>query len=231
MTNWKIPALAALAGGLIGSGGTVAWQQAHGDAFAVAHVVAHPDLLSQAIDRYQQGEAKGTVAANRAAILTPFAGAVAGNPQGDVTLVEYYDYNCGYCRASLPMIRQLIAADPRLKVVFRELPILAESSRAAARMSLLAATQGKFNAFHDTLYAGGRVTDETIAAAARSAGVDTSKLAAATPRIDAEIRSNLETAAKLGVNGTPSWVVGDRMLAGALPIEELQRAIAEARPS
>jgi protein-disulfide isomerase len=129
----------------------------------------------------------------------------------------------------LPAIRQLVAEDPRLRVVFRELPILAESSRSAARISLVAAAQGKFNAFHDALYAGGRVSDATIAAAARTAGVDTGRLAALAPRIDAEIARNMETAARLGVTGTPSWVVGDRVLSGALPVEELKRAIAAAR--
>ncbi len=230
MTNWKIPALAAMLGGLVGGGAVLAFAPARGDGEAVrAYLLAHPEVLPEAMQRLEQRQAEGTVAANRPAIVTPFPGAVAGNPQGDVTLVEYYDYNCGYCRASLPMIRQLVAEDPKLRIVFRELPILAESSRAAARMSLLAAMQGRFNAFHDALFAGGRVTDDSIAAAARTAGVDTTKLAAATPRIDTEIRRNMETAAKLGVNGTPSWVVGNRMLAGALPIDELKRAIAEAR--
>jgi protein-disulfide isomerase len=222
-------AAAALLGGLVGGGAVVAWAGPAGGAAVRDYLLAHPEVIPEAMQRLQQREAAGSVTANRAAIVTPFGNAWAGNPQGDVTLVEYYDYNCGYCRASLPLVRELVRRDPKLKIVFRELPILADSSRSAARISLAAAAQGKFNAYHDALFAGGRVTDASIAAAARTAGVDTSKLAALAPRIDAEIARNLETAAKLGVSGTPSWVVGDRVLAGALPIEELERAIAEVR--
>ena len=96
-------------------------------------------------------------------------------------------------------------------------------------MSLLAASQGKFQAFHDALYAGGPVSDATIAAAAKAAGVDTSKMAAFQPQADAEIARNLEAAGRLGLTGTPSWIVGNRILSGALPVEQLQKAIADAR--
>jgi protein-disulfide isomerase len=226
MNRWLYP-LMALAGGLVGAGAVAALDRP-GDEVR-DYLLAHPEVIPEAMQKLQEREAGRSVSANRAAITTPFGSAFAGNPKGDVTLVEYYDYNCGYCRASLPAIRQLVAEDPRLRVVFRELPILAESSRSAARISLVAAAQGKFNAFHDALYAGGRVSDATIAAAARTAGVDTGRLAALAPRIDAEIARNMETAARLGVTGTPSWVVGDRVLSGALPVEELKRAIAAAR--
>ncbi len=234
MKSWLVPAAAALAGGVIGGGAVLALADARGSSGSGdvrAYLLAHPEVIPEAMQRLQQKEAGGAVAANRAAIVTPFGSAWAGNPQGDVTLVEYYDYNCGYCRASLPLIRQLIARDPKLRVVFRELPILTESSRSAARVSLAAAAQGKFAAFHDALYAGGRVSDQSIAAAARTAGVDTASLAALAPRIDAEIGRNMDIAGKLGLSGTPSWVVGDRILSGALPIEELEAAIAEARRS
>jgi len=226
MNRWLYP-LMAVAGGLVGAGAVAALDRP-GDEVR-DYLLAHPEVIPEAMQKLQEREAGRSVSANRAAITTPFGSAFAGNPKGDVTLVEYYDYNCGYCRASLPAIRQLVAEDPRLRVVFRELPILAESSRSAARISLVAAAQGKFNAFHDALYAGGRVSDATIAAAARTAGVDTGRLAALAPRIDAEIARNMETAARLGVTGTPSWVVGDRVLSGALPVEELKRAIAAAR--
>ncbi len=230
MKTWLIPAAAGVLGAVVGGGTMLAVAQdraAGGD--VRAYLLAHPEVIQEAMQRLQQKEAGSAVAANRAAIVTPFGNAWAGNPQGDVTLVEYYDYNCGYCRASLPTIRQLVERDPKLRVVFRELPILAESSRSAARISLAAAAQGRFAAFHDALYGNGRVSDDSIAAAARTAGVDTAGLPALAPRIDAEIARNMEVAGKLGLSGTPSWVIGDRVLSGALPIEELERAIAEAR--
>lgn len=230
MKSWILGAV-ALGGGLVGAGAMwAAGPAARGDEVRT-YLLAHPEVIPEAMQKLQEREAGKSVAANRAAIETPFGSAVAGNPKGDVTLVEYYDYNCGYCRASLPAIRQLVASDPKLRVVFRELPILAPNSRDAARMSLLAASQGKFTAFHDALYGGGRVTAESIAAAARSAGVDTGRLQSLTPRFDAEIASNLDTAGKLGMSGTPSWVIGDRVLSGALPVAELERAVAAARAS
>lgn len=228
MTGWLMTAAAGLLGGLVGGSAVLAIAPATGVEVR-AYLLDHPEVIPEAMQRLQQRETAGSVAANRAAIVTPFGSAWTGNPQGDVTLVEYYDYNCGYCRASLPLVRELTRRDPKLKVVFRELPILAPSSRAAARMSLLAAMQGKFDAFHDALFAGGRITDASIAAAAKAAGVDTGKLAAATPRIDAEIARNMDTAARIGVTGTPAWVIGNEVLSGALPIEEMQRAIAAAR--
>ena len=156
-----------------------------------SYLLAHPEVLPEAMDRLHDNQTGQVVAANREAILTPVGSAWAGNPHGDVTLVEYYDYNCGYCRASLPTIRQLLASDPNIRIVYRELPVLAESSNAAARMSLAAAAQGKFLGFHDALYASGPVSDQTIAAAARTAGVDPARAAAYTPQADAEIARNL----------------------------------------
>ena len=223
-------ALVAVAGGLIGGGAVhMLGDRANSGEAVRTYLLAHPEVLPEAMAKLQARDSGKSVAANRAAITTPFGSAYAGNPRGDVTLVEYYDYNCGYCRASLPAIRQLVANDPKLRVVFRELPILAPTSRDAARMSLLAAVQGKFAGFHDALYGGGRVTPESIAAAAARAGVDTGQLAALTPKLDAEIAGNLEMAGRLGFTGTPSWVVGDQVLSGALPPEELAKAIAAAR--
>lgn len=190
------------------------------------YVLANPELIPQAMQKLQERESGRAVAANRARVETPYAGAVMGNPNGDVTLVEFFDYNCGYCRASLPTIDRLVKSDPKLRVVFRELPILAEESRDAARASLAAAKQGRFAAFHEALYAGGQVSAQSIAAAARQSGVDLSKIP---DEADTEIAGNLQLAAKLGISGTPAWVVGDKLLSGALPFDRMQEAIAEVR--
>jgi protein-disulfide isomerase len=200
------------------------------------YMLSHPEIIPQAMQKLQdrevaqqQNEAVKVVAANAHAILEPFGSAWAGNPKGDVIAVEYFDYNCGYCRASLPAIDQLIASDPKVKVVFRELPILSEASGVAAKLSLAAADQGKFKTFHDALYAGGPLTSESIAAAARAAGLDMAKAAAFAPKARAEIASNLELAHKMNMTGTPSWIIGDRIVSSALPLEELQKAVAAAR--
>ena len=235
MSRFTLP-LTALLGGLIGAG--LVWSAEHvalpggADQARIERVVhdyvlAHPEIIPQAMQALQERQSGETVAANRDAIVTPFGSAWAGNPKGDVTLVEYFDYNCGYCRASLPMIADLLKRDPNLRIVYRDLPILSDESRVAARASLAAAQQGKFLGFHDALYAGGPVSDASIKAAAAKAGVTLAALD--TNTIDAEIAKNMQTAAKLGMNGTPSWVVGNRVLSGALPVEELEKAIAAAR--
>ena len=190
------------------------------------YVLANPELIPQAMQKLQERDAAKAVAASRGAIEQPYAGAWIGNPKGDVTLVEYYDYNCGFCRATLPVLQKLVDADPQLRIVFKELPVLSEQSRVAARVALAAAQQNKFKPFHDALYAAGPVSDATIAAAGRTAGVNV----AAIPRdADATIRRNLDVAAKLGITGTPSWVVGEQVMTGALPIDQLQAAIVRAR--
>jgi len=190
------------------------------------YVLANPELLPEAMQKLQDRETGGLIATSRRAIETPIGSAWAGNAKGDVTVVEYYDYNCGYCRAIVPTIDQLVAGDPKLRIVYRELPILAESSRDAARASIQAAEQGRFARFHQALYAAGPVTTQTIAAAARAARVDLSKPSA---RADEEVAENLAVASRLGMTGTPSWVIGDRVLSGALPLDQLKDAVAAAR--
>ncbi|WP_404371858.1 DsbA family protein [Sphingomonas sp. MMS24-J45] len=200
------------------------------------YILAHPEILPEAMQKLQDREtadrgnrAAMVAAQNRQAIETPFAGAWAGNPNGDVTLVEYFDYNCGYCRASLPAIAALLKSDPKIRIVYRDFPILAQSSVDAAKMSLAAAEQGKFQAFHDALYAGGPVTAQSIATAAQRAGLDMARAAAFAPRAQEEIAANEAMAQKLGLTGTPSWVIGRKVVSSALPLEELQKAIAAAR--
>ncbi len=235
MNRWGLPAI-ALAGAAVGGGAMIGY-----DHFAapdgasrtriegVVHdyVLAHPEIIPEAMRRLQDRENGSIVAANRAAIVEPFGSAWAGNPKGDVTVVEYFDYNCGYCRASLPVVEQLLKDDLGIRLVYRDFPILAPSSRDAARASLAAARQGKYRAFHDALYAAGPVSSATIAATAVRTGVDVSHVDDAA--IDGELAKNMATAQKLGLTGTPSWVIGDRVLSGAMPLDELKRAIATAR--
>jgi protein-disulfide isomerase len=224
-------------GALFGAGGTwLAERVAPGELGPVdkarigaevrAYILANPDVIPQAMQRLRDRETGQLVAGSRSAIEAPIGSAWAGNPSGDVTVVEYYDYNCGYCRAVLPIVEQLIKSDPKVRVVYRELPVLAPSSRDAARASIQAAEQGKFARFHQALYGAGRVTTASIAAAAKAAGVDLTKPSA---RADREIAQNLAVAGKLGMSGTPSWVIGNRVVSGALPLDQLQEAVATAR--
>jgi len=133
-------ALVAIAGAALGAGGMTLWNTSGPVANRPAiervvhdYLMAHPEVIPAAMQRLQEQESAKAVAGIGSEVTRPFGGAWAGNPRGDVTVVEYYDYNCGYCRASLPTLRQLVKSDPDVRIVFRELPILAASSRAAAR--------------------------------------------------------------------------------------------------
>lgn len=195
------------------------------------YVLAHPEIIPQAMQKLQDQQVGALVAANRGAIVDPVGSAWAGNPKGDITLVEYFDYDCGYCRASLPMLAELVKDDPNLRIVFRDYPVLTEESGTAARWSVAAAKAGKFEAFHQALYARGPVSDATIVAAAKASGLDPAKLrtAAADPSVDQEIAKNLTIGRELGMSGTPSWVIGDRVISGAQSIDRMKQLIADAR--
>lgn len=193
------------------------------------YLMTHPEVIPEAMAALEARESGKVVAGNRKAIETPVGDAWIGNPNGDVTVVEFFDYNCGYCRASLPVITALVKADPNVKVVFRELPILSQASYDAAKLSYAAARQGKFRRFHDPLYAAGRVTPESMAATAKAAGVDLAAAKASEGAAEAEVKRNVQLARELKTSGTPTWVVGDRVLIGMQPLETLQDAVKAAR--
>jgi protein-disulfide isomerase len=190
-------------------------------------LLANPTVLSETVDALHNSQIEPVLAENRADIETPFATSWKGAAKPEVTLVEFFDYACPYCKASNPAIDQLLKEDKGLRVVYRELPILGPDSVTAARLSLAASKLGRFAQFHDTLWATGRPAPETNAAAAQAAGI-----AAAPPQdpeIEAELTRNQKLAGKLGATGTPLFVVGDKVMNGAVGYETLKQAIAEAR--
>jgi protein-disulfide isomerase len=195
------------------------------------YILSHPDILPEAMERLHTQDVAARIAAERSALETPFAGAVLGNPAGAVTLVEFTDYACGYCRQSASEVRALAAAHPDLRIVVRELPILRPASDAAARMALAAARQSRYAAFHEAMFAASRPDPASIEAAARTAGVEpaAARAFAAGSEAQAEISRNLALASRLGINGTPAWVVGNRLLIGAVGRDRLEEAIAAAR--
>lgn len=189
------------------------------------YILEHPEILPEAMERLQAREASKVVVANRKLIETPYAGAWEGNPAGDVVLVQFFDYACRFCRASLPDIDRLLKEDPKLRIVYREMPVLGPESTATAELSLRVAKTGRYAAFHRAAY-GARPDAATRARLAQSFGID--------PKIkdadaEAEIASNLQLQNALRLTGTPSWIVGDKVLAGAVGYDALKAAIAEAR--
>lgn len=228
-------ALTALAGGvggwLWGSRSTAPTDKAAIEQVVRDYLLEHPEILPEAMQRLQQREAQKQLASAGDDLEKAFPGAVLGNPAGSVTLVEFTDYACGYCRASMPEVEALIAANPDLKVVIRELPILSPASADAARWALAAAEQGRFEAFHKAMFSAGRPDGQSIEQAARAAGLDLERArrTAAEPQVEAELKQNLTFAQQLRIDGTPAFVVGDQMMAGAVGREVLQNAIDEAK--
>lgn len=232
----SIALVGAGAGWLIGSHSLSGNQVASGDKAAIEQVVRsyileHPEILPEAMERLRAREDAKALASVSDVVKTPFPGAILGNPNGTVTLVEFTDFACTYCRQSVADVEALIAANPDLKVVIRELPILSPQSADAARMALAAAEQGRYLAFHRAMFALGRPDAQTITAAARQAGLDLERASRfiADPKVEAEINRNLDIARQLGFTGTPAWVVGDAMLSGAVGQAQLAQAIEEAR--
>lgn len=222
----------AVAGGVIGSLLTAALLLFVAPQFLSGRIVregmlADPAILTETVDALRDQQYAPVLAANRAAIETPFASSWRGAAKPDVTLVEFYDYACPYCKASNPHIDRLVEEDKGLRVVYRELPILGPNSVAAARLALAASKAGRFQQFHDALWKAGRPAPATITAAASAAGI------AAAPQNDpaaeAELKRNFQLAGQLGATGTPLFVVGDRVMNGAVGYETLKQAIAETR--
>lgn len=202
------------------------------------YLLENPEILVEVSERLQarqaakaETDARKALAKEGGGVTQSFAGAWAGNPQGDVTVVAFLDYNCGYCRASLPAIAELVRRDAKVRVVYREYPVLGEESVLAARWALAAAEQGKFKPFHEALYAAGRANQASIAAAAAVAGLDTGRAAQAleSRAITGELDANHAIGQRLGMSGTPAWVVGKRVIHGAQEYAQLAEAVADAR--
>jgi thiol-disulfide isomerase/thioredoxin len=222
----------AIAGGVIGSLLTAALLIFAMPQFVAGRIVRQgmlhdPQILPDTADALRDAQFAPVLAANRTALETPFGSSWKGASKPDVTLVEFFDYACPYCKASNPAVDRLLQEDKGLRVVYRELPILGDNSVAAARLSLAASKAGRFAKFHDTLWAAGRPAPETIALASSAAGIPPQP--AKDPAVEAELRRNFQLAGQLGATGTPLFVVGDRVMNSAVGYDILKKMIADAR--
>jgi protein-disulfide isomerase len=192
-----------------------------------AGILADPQILVDAGEALRDQQYAPVLAEHRAEIETPFATSWKGSAKPEVTLVEFFDYACPYCKASNPAIERLISEDPGLRVVYRELPILGQESVEAARLSLTASKAGRFAQFHDALWQAGRPSPDTLAAASQAAGM--AATAAGSADIEAELKKNFQLAGALGATGTPLFVIGNRVINSAVGYDELKKAVEEAR--
>ncbi len=196
------------------------------------YILEHPEIIPEAMTRLQNREVTQLLESNRKEIETPFASAAAGNPKGDVSVVVFFDYACPYCRQGHADVQKIAAGDSNVRIVYRDFPVLSPASDEAAMASLSAAQQGKYRQFHDAMFESpGKVAHERTIAIVRTAGLDEMRTARdlAAPALKAEVKKNLELGRALGLTGTPSYVIGNRILSGAVGYDKLKEAIAEAR--
>ncbi|MDE1903840.1 MAG: thioredoxin domain-containing protein [Alphaproteobacteria bacterium] len=199
----------------------------------------HPEAVMDALKAGQQraddaraAAAKKVIAARRDELLHDPNSVVAGNPNGDVTLVEFFDYRCPYCKAIEPSLEALIKEDSNLRVVYKEFPILGPTSVVASRVAIAARQQGKYAEFHDRMMAlKGNIDNDAVMKVAAASGLDIAKLkrdmtAASIGQI---IQRNYALAEALGIDATPALVIGDQLTMGAVDIDGLRQLIADAR--
>ncbi len=205
------------------------------------YVKNNPEILVDALKSLrekQEGKQKArsqTVLTSRRPELendpaTPFG----GNIKGNVTVVEFVDYQCGYCKRVRPVVEELLRGDGNIRIVFKELPILGAPSVIAARAALAAWKQshGGYNKFHFALMATkGKLSEDKIMAVAAKSGLDVERLRRdmAAPEIDEALQKNFRLAEDLGIRGTPAFVIGKRLVPGAIDLKAFQKLIAEAR--
>lgn len=198
-----------------------------------------PSILRDAVAALQSEEGSREEAAGHAAIgasrqelLHDSRDAVAGNPSGDITIVEFYDLRCPYCRHMQPVLDQLLHQNPRLRLVLKDMPVLGAASRLGARALLAAERQGGYLKLFQRLMHSGPPTEGSLQADAQALGLDWARMQREMeePAIQDKIDANLALARRLHVDGTPAFIVGDRLIPGEVELADLQHAIGAAHP-
>ncbi len=203
------------------------------------YLKAHPEVIVEALQGMQQRQreaqrqqAQQALAAHREQLLRDASSPVGGNTRGDVTVVEFFDYACPHCKTVGASVRQLLREDPKIRLVYKELPVLGEASVTAARGARAANAQGKSQPFHEALMAApGALSEAGVFEAAAKVGLDVARLKTdmAKPEVTATIESNYKLAQALGITGTPAFVIGDGLAPGAIPLARLKDMVARAR--
>lgn len=202
------------------------------------YMVSHPEDVVAALEAYQRqqqdAEMKGfqeKLAKRRADIFDDTA-PFAGNPKGDVTVVEFFDYNCGYCHKAVDDIVALLEQDKNVRVIFMDLPILSPASHDAARWALAAGKQGKYYEYHVALMKfSAPKGDEAYEKIGKDVGLDTEKLRkdADSKEVRERIEKNISLSSDVGIRGTPAFVIGDSLSPGYIGLDNLKKAVEDAR--
>jgi len=203
------------------------------------YLLANPEIVMEALeelDRRVEARAEAdraqALAESREQLERDPASPVLGNPDGDVVVVEFFDYQCGYCKQVAEPLRRLLEEDAGVRLVMKEFPILGPASVQGARAALAAARQGLYEEFHWALMGHrGQLSEARVLEIAEASGLDVTRLRAdmRDPAIEEKLRNNYRLAESLDIRGTPAFVVGGTLLPGAVPLERLRQVVAEAR--
>ncbi len=203
------------------------------------YLMQNPDVLIEALraaedkaNRDADVKAAQVLRDRRREVFDDPATPVGGNPQGDVTIVEFFDYRCPYCKQVQPSLQTLLDQDRKLRFIYKEMPVLGAPSVVAAHAALAARLQGKYEAFHTTMMATkGQITNDVVYQVAASVGLDVDRLKRdmAAPEIDQAVKANLALATALDIHGTPGFIIGDHIVPGAIDLDALKNLIAEVR--
>src|SRR6202047_4114861 len=207
------------------------------------YLIAHPEVLEEAMAELNKRQAvaeaekhEASVATNAETIFNSPRGVTLGNKDGDVTFVEFFDYNCGYCKRAMTDMLDLMKADPKLKVVLKEFPVLSAGSVEAAQVAVAVRMQDptgkKYLDFHQKLLGGRGAADKARAmAVAKEVGLDMGRLEKdlASAEVKNTLEENFKLAEAMGMNGTPSYVIGKQVVVGAVGLDGLKEKIGIAR--
>ena len=204
-----------------------------------SYLLEHPEVIIESLEKFEQKQRAARDQASADALasrkdelynhpMTP----VTGNPKGDVTIVEFFDYQCGYCKRAMQTVLEVQKEDPSVRIVWKELPILGPASEFAARAAMAAKRQDKYLDFHVAVMGNrGPLTPDTVFQLAKKAGINVDRLKRdmADPAIEKYLQDTLQLAQQLGINGTPGFVIGGKLVPGAIEKDQLKELIAEAR--
>ena len=203
------------------------------------YIFENPEIISEAIVALQAKEEQASaekqaqaLIVHRKALFDPSEDTVIGNPKGDVTVVEFFDYNCGYCKSMFPAVREILEEDDDLRMVMKEFPILGPASLVAARAALASREQGKYSELHMALLGHrGSLNQDVVVGIAKDIGLDVDKLLEdmKKPEINDILADNMALAQDLGISGTPALIVGETIVPGAIGKGQLRELIANAR--
>ena len=197
-----------------------------------AYILEHPEILPEAIQILQNRSKKAKLDQNYTRLYDDGFSHVGGNKNGDVTVIEFFDYNCGYCKRALNTVERLKKEDGNIRIIYKEFPILSETSYIAAKAAMAAMKQGKYEEMHVALLnSSGSLTEDRIFQIARKVGLDEKLLAKdmTSPVLERNININHSLAQALDITGTPAFIIGNTIAPGAVPYAKLVKMVKQAR--